>query len=514
MHLPHPHASVPPRARTPVSGNELPPLRLGTASPRPGSGGFNSPLVRVGTPDRDSFWQLKGVFRVISSKMFDPASVSFVYDKIIAVHGPSGVILSVDDMPSDLVLKSTDVDLRGMTVLPGLIDAHVHLFLHTYGETSWAEQTTSETIVERTVRATNHARRTLMAGFTAVRDLGTEGAQDSDTALRACISKPQCLIPGPRYFIANRAIVSTGSYGPRSNLWLDREGVEGFLGAEAVDGIEACRKAVRRQHGAGADWIKIYGDYRVKARQLPSMESMDSFPVFSREEMKVMIDTAHTLGTRVAVHAINESTVLTAIELGADTIEHGSLLTSRGLDELENTKTIWNPTLSVVVTNKDTVGKPYFDNVIANFKAVVDRAVAGKMRLAVGGDTGPYPHGNNALELQLMHKYGAPPLHVLRWATMGNWEAIRGMYWEGQTGEDKLKKLSSLSNNELVRFTNSAGDNGVPLGQLRRGFAADIIAVAGDVEQDFERAISSDSVKFVMKAGTVYKRDGVPTLQP
>jgi len=221
-----------------------------------------------------------------------------------------------------------------------------------------------------------------------------------------------------------------------------------------------------------------------------------------------MIDTAHSLGTRVAIHATNERSVGLAILLGADTIEHGSNLTEEGLQLLAETDTIWSPTLSVMAT----LESPNKQQTIDIFKAAIDRAVAGEIRIGVGGDTGPFPHGTNALELQLMKQFGAPPLHVLKWATVGNWEVVRGMYWEGDIGKERLKKLVELADDELVRATIVAGDNGVPVGVLRRGFAADIIAVSGDLEKDFDRAISAQGVQFVMKGGAIFKRDGVPTL--
>ncbi|KAG8868522.1 hypothetical protein FRC20_003246 [Serendipita sp. 405] len=152
--------------------------------------------------------------------------------------------------------KPNIIDLRGKTVLPGFVDTHVHLFLHPYVETSWEDQVTRESTAERTIRAVTHAKSTLLAGYTTVRDLGTEGAEDSDIAIRQCISSS--IIPGPRYFCASRAIVATGSYGPKNQQRPYLTEVDGKAGADSASGVEECVRVVRRHIGAGADWIKIY----------------------------------------------------------------------------------------------------------------------------------------------------------------------------------------------------------------------------------------------------------------
>ncbi|EJD54380.1 hypothetical protein AURDEDRAFT_156160 [Auricularia subglabra TFB-10046 SS5] len=449
---------------------------------------------------------MEGTTRVVTSKLFDSHTAAFLEDLVILVHTTSGVILRVDEVSKDFQPCEHDIDLRGLTVLPGFVDAHVHLFLHPYSETSWDDQVLKENIVERTVRATNHARETLLAGFTTVRDLGTEGALDGDTALRACISKPKNLTPGPRYFIANRAIVSTGGYGPKGNIHLDRQGVDGQLGAEATDGVEECRKAVRRQLGAGADWIKIYADYRTKGRQLPSEETALSYPLFSREELKVMIDTAHSLGARVAAHASNEESVVEVAKLGVDTVEHGYRLTKRGLATLQAHKTIWIPTLMAYESGTNQVIK---DLTKRAFQAAIDRAVAGDIRIAVGGDTGVFAHGKNADEMKIMVRHGAPWRQVLRWATLGGWEAVRGVKWEGKDGEQRLRALEQdMCDAEIIAAAQETSDNGMAFGAIRRGWAADIIAIDGDLDGDFAAAVNPQNVVFVMKAGIVHKRVG------
>ncbi|KAG8942680.1 hypothetical protein FRC00_011670, partial [Tulasnella sp. 408] len=200
--------------------------------------------------------------RILASRVFDSTSGIFLVNQAITVSRVTGLITDVrpisalEDVFEDGKIDVIDLLNENITLIPGLIDTHVHLFLHPYSETSWDDQVTKESTAERVIRATVHARKTLMAGYTTVRDLGTEGAEDSDVALRKCLSGPKPMIPGPRLFTASRAIVSTGSYGPKSRIHPSAEGVDGKHGAEVADGEAECIRAVRRQIGAGADWIK------------------------------------------------------------------------------------------------------------------------------------------------------------------------------------------------------------------------------------------------------------------
>src|SRR5919112_32351 len=209
----------------------------------------------------------------------------------------------------DILLRPARViDLPGTTLMPGLIEGHSHLFLHPYDETSWDDQVLKEPLALRTARAVNHARATLMAGFTTVRDLGTEGAGYADVGLRQAIE--QGIVPGPRMLVATRAIVATGAYGPKN-----AEPEFAARGAEEADG-PGLVTAVRRQIGAGADWVKLYGDYRWRPGE-------PSRPTFTLEEMQTAVETAHSAGRKVAVHAGTAEGMRRAILAGADTIEHG-----------------------------------------------------------------------------------------------------------------------------------------------------------------------------------------------
>src|SRR6266446_6119326 len=182
------------------------------------------------------------------------------------------------------------IDLPGTTLMPGLIEGHSHVLLHPYSETSWNDQVAREGLALRAARAVNHLRATLMAGFTTVRDLGTEGAAYADVELKQAVN--QGIVPGPRVLASTRAIVATGSYGPKGFAFEWRVP----QGAEEADGIDSLTRVVRDQIGHGADWIKLYGDYRWGPHS-------GAHPTFSLEEMKLAVETAKSAGVPVAVHS-------------------------------------------------------------------------------------------------------------------------------------------------------------------------------------------------------------------
>ncbi|EJU02499.1 hypothetical protein DACRYDRAFT_107416 [Dacryopinax primogenitus] len=441
---------------------------------------------------------------LICSSIFAPDAKGFVSNQTIEVNESSGLIAQVRSTTAADLKKEGSIDLRGMSVLPGFGDAHVHLFLHPYSEISWNDQVTKQTITERTVRAVNHSKATLMAGFTAVRDLGTEGALDADLALRKCISTPVSLIPGPRYFCVTRAIVSTGSYGPKGELNPSMNGVDGALGADVADGLEECRKAVRRQIGAGADWIKIYADYGFRSRMgaIAPKVAVANRALWAEEEIKMMIDTAHALGVRVAAHASLAESIKVCSRLGVDTIEHGYEADQEALNAMAKHGVIWVPTLGAYYTMRTGGNDWKWKKAQATFR--MGLATKG-LKIAVGGDTGVFAHGQNCLEMQLMHQHGMPWKDVLHAATVVSWEAMRGMEFHGEDCEKNLKMFAAIaSQNEGEKH----GDNGVPFGSLKPGFAADIIATAGSLENEFAQAIEPSKIEFVMKGGKVYKWKG------
>ncbi|KAG1742629.1 uncharacterized protein EDB91DRAFT_1127141 [Suillus paluster] len=450
---------------------------------------------------------------VLAGKLFDPYTLELLENQAITICNDSGMILEVTPFSNNgndfASFDGEVIDLRHLTVLPGFVDTHVHFFLHPYAETSWDDQLTKESIVERTIRATVHAKSTLMAGFTAVRDLGTEGAGDADIALRKCLSGPGAIIPGPRYFCATRAIAPTGSYGPKSSLYVNKEGIDGVTGVEVADGCQECVKTIRRQIGAGADWIKIYADYRVRSRvsEVSRRVGAASMATFDYDELRAMISTAHSYGVKVAAHATNRKTITYLLSSGVDSIEHGYDMTAPDttavelLEEYAGLKTKYVPTLAAYYTMTQGQGE-IWDHAVNTFKAALELDVG---NIACGGDTGVFAHGGNALELSLMVRLGADWKKVLRWATLGGWECIRSRTWEGKVGETRLAQVGDLKEDPRI-----VGDNEVPFGVVRRGFIADLIATPGNFAADFEGAVSAESIQFVMKGGRIYKRDGLP----
>jgi imidazolonepropionase-like amidohydrolase len=216
------------------------------------------------------------------------------------------IVAAGSDVTDD---TAREIALPDTTLVPGLIEGHSHLFLHPYNETSWDDQVLHESIALRTVRAVNAARATLMAGFTTVRDLGTEGAGYADVGLKQAIDEG--IVPGPRMLVATRAIVATGSYGPKGF----EPGVEVPQGAEEASGEDMVR-AVRRQIAAGADVIKLYADYRWRPGE-------DRRPTMSEAELRAATAAAHDAGRSVAAHATTEEGMRRSIAAGVDTIEHG-----------------------------------------------------------------------------------------------------------------------------------------------------------------------------------------------
>ncbi|KIJ54064.1 hypothetical protein M422DRAFT_201167 [Sphaerobolus stellatus SS14] len=453
----------------------------------------------------DTMDQTKDI-RIIAGKLFDSREGRFIHNQLITVDPLRGIITDVKQLSlqeQDYILQEdkNSIDLSNNVVMPGFVDAHVHLFLHPYTEVSWEDQVTRQSVVERTVRAVTHARKTLLAGFTTVRDLGTEGAEDADISLRKCISGPNPIIAGPRYFVANRAIVTTGSYGPKGAHHMNTEGVEGLTGAVAADGVAECRKEVRRQVGAGADWIKVYGDYSPRSRlgSSSAVLSRQAIATFLPDEIQEMIMTARLLGVKTSIHLKEDNTARLLAIASPNSIEHGQKIGDDKFELMKRHGTFWVPTLSAYYT-LDSTGLGLWSEASATFKRALK--IDG-LKIACGGDTGVFPHGENALELKLMVSLGADPKTVLQWATLHGWQCIRGLQWEGEEGQKRINKLPQLK--EDTRIT---GDNDMPFGVIGKGFAADIIATSLDPEKEFDKAVSATNITFVMKGGRIFKQDG------
>jgi len=372
-------------------------------------------------------------------------------DRIVA----AGEKIDVDTAQS--VVKR--IDATGMTLLPGLIDAHTHLLLHPYNETSWNDQVLVESWAERVARATVQAKNTLMAGFTTIRDLGTEGAGYSDVGIKQAIEKG--VVPGPRMLIATRAIVATGSYGPKGFA----EHVKVPLGAEPADGSNLIN-IVRNQIGKGADLVKVYADYRWG----PNGEAM---PSFSEEELRLIVKTANSSGRPVVAHASTAEGMRRATLAGVATIEHGDGGTPEIFAMMAERGVALCPTLAAgdAITqyrgwNKSTDPEP--DRIQQKRKSFREALSAG-VTICAGGDAGVFPHGDNARELVMMADYGMEPEDVLRSATSVNADAL---------------------------------NLGGRLGRIQTGLLADLILVEGDPTKDIQALYR---VKFVMKDGKIYR---------
>jgi len=351
------------------------------------------------------------------------------------------------------------IDLKGSTLMPGMIEGHSHLFLHPYNETSWEDQVLKEPRAERTARAVNHAYATLLAGFTTTRDLGTEGAAYDDVGLKTAIDKG--VIPGPRILAATRAIVATGSYQPKSvtdNVYIQ--------GAEETDGIDGISHTVRSQIGHGADVIKLYVDYRWGANNTAA-------PTFTEEELKTAVEVAHSSGRIVAVHSSTTEGMRRAIAAGVNTVEHGDGGTPELFAAMKEKGIALCPTLAATdATTRYFYG--WTGNVpepesIKKKREMFSMALKSGVTICMGGDVGVFPHGDNAREMVLMADYGMKPLDVLRSATSVNADVFG------------LKHL----------------------GNIKTGFLADLVAVDGDPSADIKAV---KQVKFVMKDGVIYKQ--------
>lgn len=350
------------------------------------------------------------------------------------------------------------VELPGLTLMPGLVEGHSHILLHAYNETPWNDQVLHEGLALRAARAVNHLRATLMAGVTTVRDLGTEGAGYADVELKQAVA--QGIVPGPRVLASTRAIVATGSYAPKGFAleWRVPQG------AEEADGVDSLMRVVRDQIGHGADWIKLYGDYRWGPGQ-------GAHPTFSAEEMKLAVETARSAGVPVAVHSSTPEGMRRAILAGAETIEHGDGGTAEIWKLMVERKVALCPTLAAGDATSQYAGwrkgqqaEPAgIARKRASFKAAIDAGVT----ILSGSDIGVFPHGENVRELELMVEYGMKPV-------------------------DAVKAATSVAGRVLH----------MEIGSVKAGMLADLIAVDGNPVQEIG---ALRKVKFVMKAGVVYK---------
>jgi imidazolonepropionase-like amidohydrolase len=390
-------------------------------------------------------------------RVFDGATMHagwtvIVRGERIEAAGPS----ASTPVPSD----ARTIALPGTTLMPGLIEGHSHLLLHPYNETTWNDQVLREPLALRVARAVNHARATLMAGVTTVRDLGTEGAAYADVGLRQAINEG--IIPGPRMLVAGPAMVVTGSYAPK-----------GFApefnvpqGAEEADGLDGVVRVTRGQIARGVDFIKIYADYRWG----PNGETR---PGFTLAEIQRIVEAANSSGRPVVAHASSPEGMRRAILGGVETIEHGD----------EGTPEIWKLMVEKNVAFCPTIAAGDATSQYAGWKKGVDpepariarkrdtykAALAAGVKMCFGGDVGVYAHGDNVRELELMVDGGMPASAALVAATSGNASYFR----------------------QAER-----------IGRVKPGLFADLIAVEGHPSANI-RALRN--VKLVIKGGKIYK---------
>lgn len=353
------------------------------------------------------------------------------------------------------------ISFPNSTLLPGLIEGHSHLLLHPYNETSWNDQVLKESDAYRVARATIHAKNTLSAGFTTVRDLGTEGAGYADVGLKKSIEDG--IIVGPRMLVSGRAIVATGSYGPKG---FDTD-MNIMIGAEEADGDNLIR-VVRDQIGKGADIVKVYADYRWG-------RSNESKPTFTVEELKLVVETANSSGRPVVAHASTPEGMRRAIVAGIETIEHGDEGTMEIFQLMKEKNISLCPTLAADDAVAQYRGwKKGIDPEplqIKKKKESFKMALQAGVTILAGGDVGVFAHGENVRELEMMSEYGMQPMDVLQSATSTNAKAFH------------------LDNQ---------------IGSIREGLKADLIIVSGDPSKDISNL---RKIRLVMKDGIIYKNE-------
>ena len=404
---------------------------------------------------------------IYCGKLIDPKSLTVQTEMTILVSG--NLVLDVQKGYAAAGTDDKQIDLKNRTVMPGLIDTHVHLDFQ--ASRDYTLNQFYENPADAAIRSTVFAKTTLMAGFTTVRDLG--GYTGVNISLRNAIQKG--IVPGPHIFTAGKVISSTGGHGDRTDGYRqDLMGDPGPLQGIA-NGKDECIKAVRQRYKEGSDLIKFMASGGVL-----SLEKDGTAPQFSEEEMRAIVETAKDCGMRVAAHAHGAESIKRAIRAGVTSIEHGSFIDDEGI-ELAKKYGVWLvPTLLPGKSVADSAKIPGYYSARMAEKAIaigplrqanISKAYKAGVKIAFGTDAGVYAHGKNWLEFVYMNEAGMPPLETIRAAT--------------------------VSAAELIGISDKAGS-------IEKGKWADIVAVEGDPAQDIH---VMGNVKFVMKEGVVYKNE-------